>query len=96
MKKIIFYALTLSVFVFGQAFAQSVAEQNLSSAIESAENVKQDVATARYNKPIGKTIKVIGNPNAVFTKCYDETNDSKEANANDVDTYVATAQSILQ
>lgn len=95
MKKIIFYALTLSVFVFGQAFAQTVAEQNLTLAVQSAENVKQDVATARVAiNQLVKQLKVIGNPNAVyFANVMTETNDSKEANANDVDSYVATAQS---
>ncbi|MCZ8197197.1 MAG: hypothetical protein O9267_06300 [Flavobacterium sp.] len=95
MKKIIFYALTLSVFVFGQAFAQTVAEQNLTLAVQSAENVKQDIATARVAiNQLVKQLKVIGNPNAVyFANVMTETNDSKEANANDVDSYVATAQS---
>jgi len=67
MKKIILYAFTLSVFVFGQTSAQSVAEQNLNSAIQSAENVKQEVVTAR--KAVNQLVKrltVLGNPNAVL------------------------------
>lgn len=66
MKKIILYAFTLSAFVFGQASAQSLAEQNLNSAIQSAENVKQEVVTAR--KAVNQLVKqltVLGNPNAV-------------------------------
>ena len=65
MKKIILYAFTLSVFAFGQVFAQSVAEQNLNSAIQSAENVKQEVTVAR--KAVNQLVKqltVLNNPNA--------------------------------
>ncbi len=67
MKKIILYAFTLSVLVFGQTFAQSVAEQNLNSAIQSAENIKQEVVTAR--KAVNQLVKrltVLGNPNAAL------------------------------
>jgi hypothetical protein len=67
MKKIIFYALTLTFFVFGQTSAQSVAEQNLNSAIQSAENVQQEVATAR--KAVNQLVKqltVLNNPNAAL------------------------------
>jgi hypothetical protein len=94
MKKIIYYALTLSVFVFGQAFAQTVAEQNLNSAIQSAENVKQEVTVSR--KAVNQLVKqlvVLGNPNVVFfSNSIDESNDSKESHANDVDTFVSIAK----
>ncbi|MDN3676523.1 hypothetical protein QWY90_04280 [Flavobacterium paronense] len=95
MKKIIFYALTLSVFVFGSAFAQTVAEQNLSSAIQSAENIKQEVTVSR--KAVNQLVKqltIIRNPNIVlFATIMTNSNDEKETNANNVDYYVATAQS---
>lgn len=67
MKKIIIYALTLSVFVFGQTFAQSVAEQNLNAAIQSAENVQQEITVAR--KAVNQLVKqltILNNPNVAL------------------------------
>lgn len=65
MKKIILYAFALSTFVLGQTSAQSLAEQNLNLAIQSAEKVKQEVVTAR--KAVNQLVKqltVFGNPDA--------------------------------
>ena len=95
MKKVIFYACALSVFVFGQTFAQSVAEQNLNSAFQSAENVNLEVAVSR--KAVNKLVKqlvVFGNPNsALFSNIIDTSNDAKEVHANDVDSFVNIAKS---
>jgi hypothetical protein len=94
MKKIIYYALILGVFVFGQTFAQSVAEQNLNSALQSAEYVKQEVTVSR--KAVNQLVKqlvIIGNPNTVsFSNSIDTSNDNKVANANDIDSFVALAK----
>lgn len=95
MKKIIFYALTLSVFVFGPTVAQTVTEQNLSAAILSSENVKQEVTTSRKAvNLLVKQLTIIGNPNAtLFANSVTNSNDEKEVNANDINSYVALAQS---
>jgi len=95
MKKIIFYALTLTVFVFGQTFAQSLAEQNLNSAIQSAENVQQEVVVAR--KAVNQLVKqltVLNNPNAPLfeTKINYHVN-SVLNNSDDIQYFVGLAQS---
>lgn len=95
MKKIILYAFTLTVFIFGQATSQSLAEQNLNSAIQSAANVKQEVVTAR--KAVNQLVKrltVLGNPNAALF----ESQISAHANAvldesDNIQYYVGLAQS---
>jgi hypothetical protein len=95
MKKIIFYALSLTLFVFGQSFAQSVAEQNLNSAIQSAENVKQEVTTAR--KAVNQLVKqltVLNNPNVVLFEA--KMNYHVNAvlnNSDDIQYFVGLAQS---
>lgn len=95
MKKIILYAFTLTVFVFGQTFAQSVAEQNLNSAIVSAENVQQEVVTAR--KAVNQLVKrltVLGNPNAVlFAGQMNNHVNSVLNNSDDIQYFVGLAHS---
>jgi hypothetical protein len=95
MKKIIFYALTLTVFVFGQTFAQSVAEQNLNSAIQSAENVQQEVTVAR--KAVNQLVKqltVLNNPNApLFEAKMNYHVNSVLNNSDDIQYFVGLAQS---
>lgn len=95
MKKVIFYALSLTVFVFGQTFAQSVAEQNLNSAIQSAENVQQEVVSSR--KAVNQLVKqlaILGNPNATLfsDKMHYHVNQVQNQ-ADDVDYFVALAKS---
>lgn len=95
MKKIIFYALTLTVFVFGQTSAQSVAEQNLNSAIQSAQNAQQEVTTAR--KAVNQLIKqltVLNNPNApLFEAKMNYHVNSVLNNSDDIQYFVGLAQS---
>lgn len=95
MKKIILYAFTLSVFVFGQAVAQSVAEQNLNSAIQSAENVKQEVTVAR--KAVNQLVKqltVLNNPNApLFEAKMNYHVNAVLNNSDDIQYFVGLAQS---
>jgi uncharacterized protein (DUF1778 family) len=65
MKKTIFYLIAFVFFAFGQVSGQNLTQQNLSSAIQSAEKVKTDVKTAR--KAVNQLVKeltIIGNPNA--------------------------------
>lgn len=95
MKKVIFYALSLTVLVFGQTFAQSVAEQNLDSAIQSAENVQQEVVSSRKAvNLLVKQLTVLGNPNATLfsDKMYYHVNQVQNQ-ADDVDYFVALAKS---
>ena len=95
MKKIILYAFTLSVFAFGQVFAQSVAEQNLNSAIQSAENVKQEVTVAR--KAVNQLVKqltVLNNPNApLFESKMNYHVNAVLNNSDDIQYFVGLAQS---
>jgi hypothetical protein len=95
MKKIIFYALTLSVFVCGTSFAQSAAEQHLNSAIQSAENVQQEVATAR--KAVNQLVKqltVLYNPNAaLFESKMNYHVNSVLNHSDDIQYFVGLAQS---
>ncbi|HLP64884.1 hypothetical protein [Flavobacterium sp.] len=95
MKKIILFAFTLSVFAFGQSVAQSVAEQNLDSAIQSAENVQQEVTVAR--KAVNQLVKqltVLGTPNAaLFESKMNYHVNSVLNNSDDVQYFVGLAQS---
>lgn len=95
MKKIILYAFTLSVFMLGQSVAQSVAEQNLNSAIQSAENVQQEVTVAR--KAVNQLVKqltVLNNPNApLFEAKMNYHVNSVLNNSDDVQYFVGLAQS---
>lgn len=81
--------------VFGQTFAQSVAEQNLNSAIQSAENVQQEVVVAR--KAVNQLVKqlaVLNNPNAPLFE--DKMNYHVNAvlnNSDDIQHFVGLAQS---
>lgn len=90
-----FYALTLTFFVFGQTSAQSLAEQNLNSAIQSAENVKQEVTTAR--KAVNQLVKqltVLNNPNApLFEAKMNYHVNSVLNNSDDIQYFVGLAQS---
>lgn len=95
MKKIIFLAFALCVSVFELSVAQSVAEQNLNSAIQLAENVQQEVTTAR--KAVNQLVKqltVLGNPNAVlFESKMNHHVNSVLNNSDDVQYFVGLAQS---
>lgn len=95
MKKIIFYALSLTFLFFGQTFAQSVAEQNLNSAIQSAENVQQEVVVAR--KAVNQLVKqltVLNNPNApLFEDKMNYHVNSVLNNSDDIQYFVGLAQS---
>jgi hypothetical protein len=95
MKKIILFVCTLSVVAFGQSMAQSVAEQNLNSAIQSAENVQQEVTTAR--KAVNQLVKqltVLGTPNAtLFESKMNYHVNSVLNNSDDVQYFVGLAQS---
>ncbi len=95
MKKIILLVCTLSAFAFGTSMAQSVAEQNLNSAIQSAENVQQEITTAR--KAVNQLVKqltVLGNPNAVlFESKMNYHVNSVLNNSDDVQYFVGLAQS---
>lgn len=67
MKKIIFLALTLTLGVFGQTVAQSVVVQDLNYAIQSAENIQQEVSVARTAvNQLAKQLTILGNPNATL------------------------------
>ena len=93
MKKIIFYALSLTFLVFGQTFAQSVAEQNLNEAKVVAEDIKVQVTNSR--KAINLLVKqltVLGNPNVTsFSNNMNAAYNTRDADANDVIYYVNTA-----
>ncbi|MEO8517055.1 MAG: hypothetical protein ABI426_09930 [Flavobacterium sp.] len=94
MKKIILCVFTLTTFAFGSVFGQSVAEQNLNSAIESAQKIQQDVETSK--KAVNQLVKeltVIGNPNAILfnNKMYDQIN-SVQNNSDDVFYFVDLAK----
>ena len=95
MKKVIFYALSLTMLVFGQTFAQSVAEQNLDAAIQSAENVQQEVVSSRKAvNLLVKQLTVLGNPNATLfsDKMHYHVNQVQNQ-ADEIDYFVALAKS---
>lgn len=94
MKKIILGVLTLTTLAFGPVFGQSIAEQNLNSAIQSAEKIQQDVETSeKAVNQLVKELTVIGNPNAVLfnNKMYAQIN-SVQNNSDDVLYFVDLAK----
>lgn len=65
MKKIILFALVLSIFSIKESVAQSITQQNLDYAIQSTENVQEEVAIANEAvNQLGKELTILGNPNA--------------------------------
>lgn len=95
MKKIILLAFSLTFLFLGQSFAQSVAEQNLNSAIQSSENIQQEVTVAR--KAVNQLVKqltVLGTPNAaLFEEKMTYHVNSVLNNSDDVQYFVGLAQS---
>lgn len=95
MKKIILFALTLTLLLIGKSFSQSAAEQNLNSAIQSSENIQEEVVLAR--KAVNQLVKqltVLGNPNAVlFEEKMTHHVNSVLNNSDDVQYFVGLAQS---
>lgn len=67
MKRTILYALGLTILAFSPILAQSVTEQNLNSAIQSTENIKQDIIVSENAvNQLVKEIAILGNPNTVL------------------------------
>lgn len=94
MKKIILCVFIITTLAFGPVFGQSTAEQNLNSAIQSAEKIQQDIETSK--KAINQLVKeltVIGNPNAALfrNKMYDQIN-SGQNNPDDILYFVDLAK----
>lgn len=89
-----FYVFSLTFLVFGQTFAQSVAEQNLNSAIQSAENVQQEVVVARKTvNQLVKQLTILNNPNAIlFEDKMSYHVNSVLNNSDEIQSYVAYAQ----
>ncbi len=95
MKKIIFYVIIMTTLVYGQSNAQT-AQQYLNSAIQSEENIREGVITAKNAvNQLTKEIVVIGNPNVVLfhDKMFDQVN-SVQNNVDDTDYYVNEAKNV--
>lgn len=95
MKKIIFNVVLLSIFSLGQVFAQT-AKQNLDSAIDATNIIRQDVITAeKAVSQLAKEIVVYGTPNASLfnSKMIDQIN-GVQNNADDTDYYVNEASNV--
>lgn len=95
MKKITFIVMALFLSAICKVSAQSLAEQNLNDAIQSAENVQQEVVIARkVVNQLVKQLTVIGNPNAALfaTQMQNHTNNVLN-NSDDIHYFIGLAHS---
>lgn len=64
MKKVIFYSLMICLFGYFQVSAQATTEQNLSNAIQSSENIQEEVFIARNAvNQLVKELVILNSPN---------------------------------
>ncbi|WP_310554468.1 hypothetical protein [Flavobacterium sp.] len=96
MKKTIFYSFVLTLFTLGQIYSQATTQQNLNSAIESAEKIKVDVKTARRAvNQLVKELTILGNPNSnLFNNKMIAQINAVQNNADDVDYLVNEAKNV--
>lgn len=95
MKKIIYYAFAFAVFTTGQLVAQT-ASQNLDSAVQTAGNIQQGVATAQEAvNQLAKRLVIVGNPNAeLFNDQMFAQVGTVQNSADDVDYFTSEAQNV--
>lgn len=93
MKKATIYAATVLLGAFGTVFGQTTS-QDLDHAVQTAENLQQDIATAgNAIDQLAKELTILGNPDAVafHDQLYVLVN-SVQNNADDVDYFVSLAK----
>jgi hypothetical protein len=94
MKKAAIYAATVLISTFGSVFAQSTTTQNLNHAIQSAENMQQDVKDASNAiDALVLQLMIVGNPdaNAFHDQLFVLVNNMQN-NADDIDYLVGEAK----
>jgi hypothetical protein len=94
MKKAAIYAATLLLGAWGSAQAQTSVTQNLNNAIQTAENIPQDVQTAsNAMDELVLELNVTGNPdaNAFYSELFVLVNHIQN-NADDIDYFVGLAK----
>lgn len=95
MKKIILLSFFLCVAATTQMFGQATPQQNLDNAIQTAENIPQDVLTAKKAvNQLAKQIVFLHDPNAALfhDKMFVQVNNVQN-NADDINWFVSLAQS---